>query len=549
MPRKSQRSVQREADRRLSEGDRASARLVDLQIDWVDYRGRRVGRFGGVWDRTDRCYVGDAATSRVIRLHDGQLEAARWFVEWLTEHLDDDAREANPFPINHALFAGGRRGGKTTFGIDALCAYSVALPEAICNVVTPSNTFYEEPIECIEREFPKHWYESLGEPHWTYYLLNGSRITLRSGYTPRKLKKGRADFIFLNEAQQLEEQAMTTVLAGAIDAGGLMISAANPPDVGDEGVWVATLAAEAKANRRKHARFFFFNPEKNPEISQNHLAAMKESMGRHEYRVQILGEFLLPPDSVLYDWATGSDGNELEVPDIFRDITLEFTKAKEGRAYTDLVAVDVQNYPWHAAGRYRVFDNPDFPGDFDEALIWQVGEAFVSAGDEVDVCDELKELEFRGQMIDPDTTLVVMDASGDWQQAERDPIKHRKKYRGRGSMSVFRGEGFRHVVPPDHQMDSNPEIADRCRAANARICTASGRRLVFVDPERCPMTVASVRKWRTRPDGTPSRKSNAAHGGDMLTYLIWRFFPRRKRAGKLDLTTIEQRFEGRARFT
>jgi hypothetical protein len=531
-PRKSRTSIQAEADRRLSEADRAVDRFVDLQLDWTDYDGRRIARFGGKWDRTERCYVGDADTSRVVKMHPGQIPAAEWFYDWLAQH--SGAKPRDPHPIFHALFAGGRRGGKTTLAVDALVAYAVAIPESENWVVTVSDAFYDEPIDYIERSMPEFWYRSLGAPHWSFYLVNGSSIEMRSGYTPRKLKRGRADLVMINEAQQIKKQAMTTVEAATIDVGGLVISAANPPDVGDEGTWVAELAAEAGRGQRKHARYFFFDPEKNPEIDQVALKAKAESMSRREYRVQILGEFLLPPDAVLHEWDNGPDGNEMPVPELGVDVTEAFTARYEGRAARDIIGVDIQNFPWHAAVRLRVFDNPQFPGVLEQALMWGVGEVFLEKGDEGQLAEALKDHEFRGELIDPATALVVMDASGRWQQATRDTFKQKKEYKGRGSMDIFRRHGFLDVVPPDRYMKANPEVMDRVRAANARICTYSGRRLLFVDPLLCPETVASIRAWRTAPTGLPSRRQNAAHAGDALTYVLWRFWPRRGLGDKVE---------------
>lgn len=535
--------MQQEADRQLGAAARASDRTVDLQIDWVDYSGNRIARFGGLWDKEDREFVGDAETSRVIRMHEGQLAAARWFEQWMAEFVGDNPSSRDP--IFSVLLAGGRRGGKTTIGIDMVDAFAITVPESIVWVVCPADSFYDEPLEYIEASLPKHWYTELGAPHWSYYLVNGSSIVLRSAHTPRKLKHGRADFILFNEAQQMTEQAINTATGGTIDIGGLTVSAANPPDIGDKGTWVADMAAETERGMRRHSKYFFFDPEKNPEIDHRKLAALKESMSEHEYAVQIRGEFRLPPDAVLYAWDKGPSGNERSAPgtdlrDVLElgadvdlrlrsmpDVTRQFTKHFEGVEYSDLFAVDIQNYPWHALIRARVFENPDYPGDMDQALIWGIGEVFLPQGDEVELATEAKSLVFRGQRVDPERSLVVIDASADWQQATRDQTKQKAEYRGAGSMDMFRQCGFLNVVPPDRYMNGNPRVIDRCRAANSRICTASKRRLVFLDPELCPNAVTSVQKWRSK-NGQPSRRADAAHGGDALTYLIWRFFPRRK---------------------
>lgn len=505
----------------------------------MSYAGERIARFGGRWDRKLREFVGDAPRSRVVRLHPGQEAFARWFDEWIAEHQGAEPRRGPP--IYNCLLAGGRRGGKSMVGVNAGCSYAVAVPDAIVWCVAPSDSYHDEVIGYIEECLPRHWYESISKPNPTYYLGNGSRIVLRSGFHARKLKKGRADFVFLNEAQQIEEQSMGTVSASIIDRGGLVLSAANPPDVGDDGVWVADMATECRRGLRRHGRFFFFDPELNPEIDQSALKAQRETMSEHEYAVQIKGEFRLPPDAVLHAW--DQTQNEQPVPDVAVDVTEEFTRKYEGRGYADIVSIDVQSYPWIAAIRWRAYRNPEVPNVIEQSLLWGIGEVFLDQGDEVDVADELKS--FPG--LDPDRTLVIVDASAEWQQANRSEELQRAEYKGKGSADMFRGEGFRWVVPPDSYMKANPDIADRCRAANARICTASGRRLIFVDPERCPRTVAAVRQWRV-VNGKVSRHSQFAHGGDALSYLIWRFFPRRRGSGNFTAGSVVRRTAGTDRM-
>ena len=528
-------SVTRTAERRRDAVGHASARCSDLQLDLVDYEGQLLCRVGGRYDRALCDYVGNATTSRIIRMHPGQVEPALWFDRWLAAHLAGETLDGDT--ITDCLLVGGRRSGKSVFGVAAACCYAVAVPGSIVWLIAPSEGFYEELIGYVESMLPREWYESLGAPHWTYFLSNGSRLVLRSGHTPGKLKKGRADFVLINEGQQFKEQSYTTVSASIVDVGGLVMTAANPPDVGDEGEWVAEATAETERGERPGSKFFFFDPSKNPEISHTHLESLADKMSEHEYDVQIKGLFRLPPDAVLYAW--NKTANEARPPDI-GDVTGAFTRKFEGREYRDLVSIDVQNFPWIAAIRARAYRHPLDPR-IESSILWVIGEAYVDRGDEVDCANQLKAMG-----CDPESTLVVMDASCMWQQQQRDASKQRSEYRGRGSMDVMRGEGFRYVVPPDPKMKANPDIIDRCRGANARIGTKSGQRYVMADPWRAPLTIDSVRAWRTR-SGKPSRHARAAHGGDALTYLIWRFFPRRE-TSNVESRKMKRRFTGAARL-
>lgn len=479
----------------------------------------------------------DDRERRIVELHPGQTEAALFFHEWMRGYSSGDLK-GEP-KIFDALLAGGRRSGKSLFMFAAVVAFAVSFEKTTSWCVVPSENYLTEPCDYLEAIMPRHWYESLGAPHWTYYLPNGSRIIIRSAHVPRKLKQGKADFVAINEGQAVVDQSYNTLSASIVDVGGLILSAANPPDVGDPGEWVAKLAIETDRGDREHAKFFFMDPLLNPHIDQDALAALAEKMDQHTFDVQVRGKFLLHPDAVLHSW--DRKANELATPAL-GECTREFTKFFEGQEHDDIVTVDVQSYPWIAAVRLRAFRNPLAPENMELAYLWGVGESFIDQGDEIECAQDM-----ISQGVDPETALVIMDASCDWQQAVRAEEKQISKYRGKGSMDMFRGEGFRHVVPPDPRMDANPEIADRCRAANSRIGTKSGHRFVFIDPKKCPKTVEAIRMWKRKSTGMPSRQSKAAHGGDALTYAIWRFFPRRDEKVKVEVQTLK-RFSGRDRM-
>jgi hypothetical protein len=523
------------AQQRLDEVDRGNTVSVDLQLDLVDERdGAMLGRFGGRWSRERKDYVeGDAPISRVMRMHPGQVDAAKWFVEWIDKHLAGDplSEEERIFDM---FLTGGRRGGKSAIAFVLAVIYALAVPGSIVWIVCASDSYFGEPLDYLLSIMPPEWFTYLGWPHFEFTLANGSTIVLRSGHTPGMLKQGRADFVLINEGQRVKTQSYQTLSASIVDNGGLIVTTANPPDVGDPGEWVADMVGKIESGEDLPAVHFFFDPLNNPHIVQSALRALAKKYDKRTFDVQVRGMYLLHPDSVMHAWDRSE--NERPPPEMAgADITAAFTKHFEGTAYHDIVGIDVQNFPWIAGVRFRAYRNPLARDDVEMALLWAVGEVFVDQGDEVHAVKALRAIGCR-----PESTLIVADASCFWQQQQRDQSLQREKYRGQGSADVFKGEGWTHVVPPDTDMKANPSIVDRMRAANARIGPAEGPRMLFVDPTRCPKTVESLRKWRTRPDGTPSRRSKFAHAGDAFTYAVWRFFPRRIETSSVDVQTIKR---------
>lgn len=530
MPRE-RTAVAKLADRQLDAGAREKARFCDLQLDFVDETsGEWFASFGGKWDRVDKVYAGDAERGLTLKFHVGQIDAARWFDTWLACYQAGEWE--NAAQIFDVVCYGGRRGGKSFIGWAWLVAFCLAVPGVRCFVVVPSESYYAEPAMELDALIPREWAEPISDPPM-YVFPNASRIEIRSGHIPRLLKQGRVDFVIIHEGQALGKQAYETISASIVDSGGLIVTTCNPPDVGDPGDWVAEIVAQCERGDREHAKAYFFDPENNPHINLTALRALREKYDKRTYDVQVRGKFLLTPDTVLHAWDRRD--NERPMP-ISGDCTTQFTKFFEGFALKDIVSIDVQSYPWIVATRWRAFRNPLDPDNMEAAFLWGIGESFVDKGDEIDTARELAEMgcELR-------STLVVMDASCDWQQAQRTEEKQRPEFRGKGSMDMVRSFGFLHVVPPDQNMRANPDIADRCRAANSRICNAIEQRFVFMDPRMCPRSVESLRKWKTRPNGMPSRSAKDAHAGDTITYAIWRFFPRRGEKNKVDATKIPKK--------
>lgn len=538
MPRNSHQKSRHVADARHA------ARFVDLQVDFVRYKsGTPIASFGGQWDRRAKDYAGASSRSRVVEVHAQQIVAVQMFDKWLGEHLrggapvSDRVREiiANDLDaevtsaelgLAEMFLSGGRRSGKTTVMEALLAGYSIAVPGSIVWTVVPSEQFHVEPKEVLEALMPRDWYSYNGWPHFTFYMTNGSQHVIRSGHKPSLLKKGKANLVGVNEAQQIPEASYRNARGAVVDDGGFTMVAANPPTLGDVGMWVAEAVAQIAKNKRPGAEHVFVDPLDNPHIDISKLLAMKSGMTAHDWETQIRGRFLSLPDAVLYTWSQSD--NERAAPD-FGKITRQFLTAHEGdRAEWDQVAIiDVQSFPWIACGIGQVYRDPRDPQNEKAGLLWLVDEIALAQGDEVDVCDELKRRGYRG-----DRTLVINDASCRWQQMQRDLMKQRPNFKGKGSTAIFQANGFPHVVAPDRNMKGNPDVFERIRATNASIKPADGIRGLFIDPEKCPNAAESARKWRL-VHGKPSRNARAAHFGDILGYFVWRFFPRRGTASAM----------------
>jgi hypothetical protein len=536
---------------RLNREDSAEGdRFVDMRLDveHEDRPGEILLTIGGRWDRRLEEYVAEAEGAVVIRIHDGQDPAIRWFCAWLAEHacrrdsppivtldeLEAEDLDVDPAHAYSALFAGGRRGGKTWIAVACAAIYALLFPRSIIWIVSPSDQKHDEVRRYMAGVLAATWidHETLGG----WEIVNGSQILLKSAYVADGLKEGKANLVVLNEGQMMTKRAYTVARGAIVDASGLVLTCANPPVEKKDQAWVSDFAADAAAGRRASV-FVEFNPLLNPHIDRRALLAMKAELDERSFAIEVLGQFRGPADAVAYNWQRLENERAIDFHDgeyraelagvEYVDVTAQYLAHKEGPGIERLLGLDVQRFPWIGGPVYHLFAPAgDMPTD-DNVIAWIVDEVVLDGGDEVDYCEEAREKGFG-----PMSSLIVCDASGRYQHSRRRSTDEPPPdWKGRGSFDIIRGEGFRRIVPPMRRMKINPAIVDRARAFTSMICSGVGRRRLFADPDRAPKVCASIRNWR-QVHGTPSRTQDEAHLGDASSYPIVRLFPRMLRSSK-----------------
>lgn len=489
---------------------------------------------GGRWDRIEFDYSDDDGEhGRVeISVHPGQVEAVEWFAGWLEDYISGEWIDDEEFS---AIFSGGQRAGKTWVGIALCVAFALAVPDAIVWIVCPTEDSFAEIERVLEGPsalLALAWYQRSGN---TYRFANGSELVFRSGNDPEALKVGGAHLILINECQRMKKKVESICRMRVADYGGMVLGAANPPDK-PIGEWVGDWVAETDSGERRGVHFWF-NPYENPFADHRHFDELKRQMDLRLFETEVLGKFYSVGDVVFYNWdrlvnerTMRKLASDLGVTEL-RDITREFTAAREGRAFDRIVGADFQRRPM-ASCAMKIFENPLAPMReggrdwLDYAIGVIVEEAFVE-GEEEALCAAWDDLDW-----DPDETLIIADASGKWQFAERDPKmvkKKREEVKGRGSWAVLRREGWRHIRNPDKSLEKNPDVLERCRATTSRIKTAKpsayGQHYLFA-LSKCKRTSRAIRGW-PNTHGKPSRTSEHAHAGDTVSYVCHRLWPRR----------------------
>lgn len=504
--------------RQLLVDDRADRRYADLALEIVDESGATLLDVGGRWDRKTKGWAGDARHEKITcKIHEGQREAMQWLAGWFSRYLAADDSE----PVYSALLLGGSRSGKTWLALRCAVAFAIAVPGSRVWLICETESAFDELQAELEQLLPGGAFTVAFE---VYRCVNGSTLTLRSGMHPHKLKRGRCDFAIVNEGQNVDHMVHDLVRMRCADTGGLLLVAANPPNDDPAGQWIADYAEDCRAGRRPNARCFRLDPRANPHVDQEQLHSLAAETDDRTYRIEVLGEVLAPSNAVMH--AFSSVENVRPRPELpGSDVTAAFLERRGlGRA-SHFVGLDFQRTPYMAAAIGQAHRNPR---DETTPYLWYVDEVCADLGDEHDLSQGLYALG-----LDPSDTVLIGDASGDWQDADR------KK--GSSSFDLLRSLGWRRIHRPDTKLRVNPAVHERLKNDNRLFAAADGTHVVMVDP-KCERLIEACKEWR-RKYGLPDKRSRFAHIAEAMSYSNWRLYPRQQSSGAVGY----ERISGRSR--
>jgi hypothetical protein len=281
----------------------------DGRTRWKDGTDETLGVFGAVWDRKLKRWAKPEEhklppRADPLRLHRGQEEAGRWLVDWLRRWGRNDWRDYKR--VWSAMMIGGRRSGKTHLCVVVLLLFAVMKARAITWVISPTIDTGNEIDEALTDLLPAKWkverYQATNGRSTRYLLPNGSQIMLRSGINPARLKAGKADVCLYNEAQLQKHDGYVKLRGGAVDRGGLVLLAANPPDQ-PIGQWVEEHYHRATRGELDGVAFQL-DPLRNPWIKVEALLALKKEVDDKTFNREVRGLFEPIGNLVMYTWRT-----------------------------------------------------------------------------------------------------------------------------------------------------------------------------------------------------------------------------------------------------
>lgn len=379
-------------------------------------------------------------------------------------------------PARFRVCVSGRRFGKTTLAIRELCYYARD-PGKVCWYVAPS---YRQAKQIAWIKLKKilkdlRWVKNINEAELTVILKNGSRICLRGADNPDSLRGVGINFLVLDECADIQESAFTEVLRPTLsDTKGKAMFIGTPKGMN----WFYDLYQRGQDQTEEEWSSYQYTTVQGGWVDQQEIEQAKSDLDSKTYRQEYEATWE-SYSGVIYNFSMKENVKKI-IPPLDNNIIH--------------IGMDFNLDPMSAVVSYI---QNDVVNIFDEIQIWS------SNTDEM--CQEIHR-RYPGKKI-----FVYPD-----------PASRARKTSagGRTDLSILQNAGFICKVMPRHMA-----VRDRINSVNAKLCSASGKRDIYIDP-KCKNMLNSIAK-QTYKEGTtlPDKTQGYDHFTDSLGYKISFLYP------------------------
>jgi phage terminase large subunit len=391
--------------------------------------------------------------------------------------LSDPQRTVAEDPTRFRVCVSGRRFGKTTLAIRELC-YTARIPGKVCWYIAPSYRQAKQIAWVKLKQILKdlRWISRINEAELTVVLKNGSRICLRGADNPDSLRGVGIDFLVLDECADIQESAWTEVLRPTLaDTRGKSLFIGTPKGMN----WFYDLYQRGQDDTEAEWASYSYTTLEGGWVDEKEIEQSKRDLDAKTFRQEYEATWETYSGIIYYGF------------DIKHNVSLTPEPLDNNILH---IGVDFNLDPMSAIVSY-IKDNKVYV--IDEIQIWS------SNTDEL--CEEIHR-RYRNKKI-----FVYPDPSA----------KARKTSAGgRTDLSILQNAGFLPKVMPRHMA-----IRDRVNSVNAKFCSASGERGIYIHP-KCKNLLNSVAK-QIYKEGTvlPDKTQGFDHMNDALGYLISFLYP------------------------
>lgn len=371
----------------------------------------------------------------------------------------------------------GRRFGKTHLAIRELC-YHARIPGRVCWYVAPSYRQAKQICWVKIKEILKdlRWIKKVNEAELTIELKNKSRICLRGADNKDSLRGVGIDFIVLDESADIEETAWSEVLRPTLsDTKGLALFAGTPKGMN----WFHDLYQRGQDPTETDWSSYLYTTLDGGFVDQGEIEQAKRDLDAKTFRQEYQATWETYSGIIYYGFSMSDNVKHFDEP-LDNNIIH--------------IGMDFNLDPMSAVVAY-----------ISNGVVYIMDEITIWSSNTDELCQEIHRRY-------PAKKIFVYP----------DPASKQRKTSagGRTDLSILQNAGFICKVPPRHMA-----IRDRINSVNAKLCSASNERQVFIHP-KCKNLLNSVSK-HTYKEGTvlPDKTQGFDHMNDALGYLISFLYP------------------------
>ncbi len=391
--------------------------------------------------------------------------------------LSEPQRQVADNKSRFRILCTGRRFGKTTLAIRELC-YNAREPNKVCWYVAPSYRQAKQIAWVKLKQILKdlRWIRKVNEAELTIELKNKSRICLRGADNKDSLRGVGIDFIVLDECADIDEQAWSEVLRPTLsDTKGSAVFAGTPKGMN----WFHDLYQRGQDQTEEEYSSFLFTTLEGGFVDSGEIEQAKRDLDAKTFRQEYQATWETYSGIIYYGFSTSENIKHFDPP-LDNNIIH--------------IGMDFNLDPMCAVVSY-----------ISNGVVYIMDEIQIWSSNTDELCQEIHR-RYPGKKI-----FVYPD-----------PASRQRKTSagGRTDLSILQNNGFVCKVPPRHMA-----IRDRVNSVNAKLCSASNERQVFIHP-KCKNLLNSVSK-HTYKEGTvlPDKTQGFDHMNDALGYLISFLYP------------------------
>jgi phage terminase large subunit len=383
-------------------------------------------------------------------------------------------------PKRFRVVVAGRRFGKTHLAIREL-AFHAREPRRDVWYVAPSYKMAKQIVfkKLKAKLTDLNWTTKINETEMTFWLKNGSTISLKGADNYDSLRGVGLDFIVLDEFADIDPEAWYETLRPTLsDKQGKAMFIGTPKGIGN---WSYELYQNCLDNQDWQS--FTFTTIEGGNVPPEEIEAAKRDLDERTFRQEYLATFETFSGRIYYAFD--------------RALNVVDAEPTEQDVSTIYIGMDFNIDPMSAVVAVR-------------------------NKDDLCIIDEIR-------MYSSNTQEAVAEIRSRYPKSKvwvyPDPASRQRKTSAGGStdLTILQNAGFVVKAPNSHT-----PIRDRINAVNSRLCDSTGQRRLFI-LKRCKYTIEALER-HTYKEGTsqPDKDSGYDHMNDALGYLVDYMFPVRR---------------------